>query len=356
MGGETSKIAKMAEYVSEELFSWFRWKRVELPDQNFDCCKTERHAKDKPNHTHPVDCVFYYQDPYLNNKVVLLNTDLKSYAKGSIDATRIFEALKSLSKTIDCARASEEWINRYNLFGDKPHEVRGMLFVYNHDNEYDGDFHDLLTAPIKRRKGAKDQPVKLETLPLEDGQLIHVFEPKLISYLTTIITDTQRLHSQGKFPEKQYEFFYPELRLHKTSGKGIERPATAELLAGPYLIIQHDEVRKYNESSNQVETTFPKGYIVYYNRPGETAEEFIYLLDILSGYQILEGEHSLRIRLTNATETPDPRSNFLRAVNMYASEWQFDSHKTQRLKSIEFEVINLYQYSFSRTVIGWDRA
>ncbi|MCQ4380154.1 hypothetical protein NO113_20070, partial [Clostridioides difficile] len=69
--------------------------------------------------------------------------------------------------------------------------------------------------------------IKLETLPIADGQVIHLFEPSLISYLTTVVADAQRLHAEGTFPESQYEFFYPELRLHKPSGAGFDRPATA---------------------------------------------------------------------------------------------------------------------------------
>ncbi|MCQ4437276.1 hypothetical protein NO135_19980, partial [Clostridioides difficile] len=89
MAGETSAIAKMAVRVSDDLFEWFRWKRIPLPDLNFDCVKTATHAPSKDKHTHPVDAVFHYTDPYLN-KIIYMNTDLKSYASGSIDANGIF--------------------------------------------------------------------------------------------------------------------------------------------------------------------------------------------------------------------------------------------------------------------------
>ncbi|MCO5411950.1 hypothetical protein [Ralstonia mojiangensis] len=354
MGGETGAIAKMAVRVSDDIFEWFRWSRVKLPDQNFDCVKTTAHAPNKDSHTHPVDAVFWYLDPYLN-KIIYLNTDLKSYASGSIDANRIFSALKSLALTIDCARVSEEWQDRYHTLGDIPYEVRGMLFVYNHDSEFDKTFYDLLSSPVKRRGASEKRSVKLETLPIADGQLIHLFEPGLISYLTTVVTDAQRLHSDGTFPEKNYEFFYPDLRLHKASGAEFERAATAELLAGPYLIIRHDQVKKLNESTGDIEVRFPEGYVIYYNRPGASAEEFAYFLDVLSGYQILDGQHKIRIRIAHRSIASDPRSNFRRAISLYAQEWGFDGHKLSRLESIEVEVVEIYQYSFSRTDIGWER-
>lgn len=353
MAGETSAIAKMAIYVSDEILTWFRWERFSLADQNFDCVKTDKHAPQKSTHTHPVDVVFFYTDPY-ENTIVYLNTDLKSYAQGSIDATRIFSSLKSLSQTIECARVSEEWQDRYHQFGDLPYEIRAMLFVYNHDAEFDKNFLDVLTAPVKRRGTKTESPLKLETLPIADGQVIHIIEPRTISYLTTVVADAQKLHAQGSFPEKNYEFLYPDLKLHKAHGLPYNRPATIELLTGPYLIIRHDKVVKLNESTGKTEERHPEGYVVYYNRPGGTTEEFTYLLDILSGYQILDSDNKIRIRVAHEKPEGDPRSNFNRAVNLYAHEWGFDTHKTNRLKNIELEIIEKYRYSFSRTVIGWD--
>lgn len=352
MAGETSTIAKMAEYVSNEILDWFRWKRVQLPDQNFDCVKAATHAPKKDNHTHPVDVVFWYLDPYLN-KIVYFNTDLKSYAKGSIDASRIIPALKSLAQTIDCARVSEEWEKRY-ILDETPHEVRGMLFVYNHDAEYDKSFYDLLTEPRERRGSKTKKPPRLDAIPLQDGQSIHIVEPLLINYLSTVVADAQRLHAEGTFPEKAYEFFYPDLKLAKTSGAKLERPATVEVLAGPYLIIRHDKVIKYNEASGTTEERYPEGYVIYYNRPGDSAEEFIYFLDILSGYQIIDGLHRIRVRMAHNSPALDAHSNFKRAISLYAQDWGFDGHKLARLQEIEFSHIEISKYSFSRVNIGWE--
>lgn len=354
MAGETSTIAQMAEYVSKELFEWFRWGRVPLPDQNFKCVKDESHAPTKENHTHPVDTVFWYIDPYIN-KIVYMNTDLKSYAKGSIDANGIYAALKSLAHTIECARVSDEWQGRYHILGDLPYEVRGLLFVYNHDNEYDHSFYEMLNSPVNRRGAAKKTPIKLEALPIADGQYLHLMEPSLINYLTTIVTDAQRLHADGTFPETSYEFYYPDLRLHKASGAKLERAATAEILAAPYLIIRHDEVKKYNESKKELEIRYPEGYVIYYNRPGSSPHEFAYLLDILSGYQILDGQHKIRIRIAHRKSASDVKSNFQHAIALYAQEWGFDEYKLSRLKSIEVEIVEVYKYSFSRQSIAWER-
>ncbi|MEO3715896.1 hypothetical protein [Roseateles flavus] len=354
MSGENEAISKMAKYVSDELFSWFKWKRVELQNFNFACVKQAGHAPAKAaEHTHPVDAVFYYHDPY-QNRDVFLNTDLKSYAKGSITVAKILPALRSLAQAIDCARVSEEWHDRY-VPHDSAYEVRGLLFVYNHDNEYDKSFYDLLFEPINGRGSKEPKQVKLEALPIADGQSIHIYEPQLISYLSSLVVDAARLHKNGTFPETEYEFVYPEMRLHKTSGEKFSRAATVEMLAGPYLIIRHDKVIKYNERSGAPEDRYPEGYVIYYHRSGSSAEEFAYFLDILSGFQILDGGHKIRVRMIHHEPASDPKSNFKRAINNYAQEWGFDKYKLERLREIEFELVEMTKYSFSQTPLAWER-
>lgn len=355
MGGETEAIAKMAEKLSSEIFDWFRWERIKLPNQNFDCVNQLAHApRKKTQHTHPVDTVFSYHDPYLNKRIYI-NTDLKSYAVGSIEASTILPALKSLACTIDCARFSEEWQGRYLKDSNEPYEIRGMLFVYNHDGAYDKSFYKTLLAPVKKSKEREPSPINLDNLPLASGQSLHIFEPELISYLSTMRADINRLHMEGSFPEKDYEFFYPELRLFKTSGEKIKRPATLEMLSAPYLIIKHGEVMKYDEASKKIEKKYNEGYIVYYHKNGSSAEEFVYLLDTLSGYQILDEGNKIRIRIVNGAKGVDPISNFERAKVLYASEWNFDKYRIQRLNEIELEAVELVKHSFDTTIIAWER-
>jgi hypothetical protein len=358
MSGETAPIAEMANKVSKELFEWFRWERVPLMDQNFECVKKDKHApKKKQDHTHPVDVVFHYIDPYLNRRI-LLNTDLKSYSKGSISAGSVRSALRSLAQTIDCARVSPVWKQRYEITADLC-EVRGMLFVYNHDAEYDGDFMAILEER-KPKKGREadaegEKTVTTETLPLEAPQIIHVVEPRLIAYMTTVIGDAQRLHAEGTFPREQYYFHYPDLKLHKTYGSRESRAATIEMLAGPFLIIEHDVVKTLAEASQTVVDSFPAGFLIYYNRPGESHNEFMYLFDTLSNYQILDGKHPIRIRVAHHAPHRDVRSNFERAIEMYIADWGFDKYKQDRLKDISLELVEVRKTTFSRTDIKWDR-
>jgi len=160
---ETLNIGELAVDISNDVLSWFKWEVIDLYDENFSCKKTEQHfnkdndsassneetklssddsepAKAK-EHTHPVDVVFKYTDPY-SGRDILFNTDLKSYKSTSIRPGDVREMLQSIAKSIDCASISKEWKARYG-YNSTNYEIRGMLFIYNHDGEYHRNFYDV---------------------------------------------------------------------------------------------------------------------------------------------------------------------------------------------------------------------
>ncbi len=152
---ENGPREEIAKVVSSDLLSIFKWEQYGPYDQDFPCRKQDKHLdkEKKQKHTHPVDVVFGYKDPY-SNKNVLFNTDLKSYGKGSISPTKIEEALTSLAKTIDCAENSSHWQAKY-LIPAGDFEVRGLLFVYNHDNQYQKGFYDFFLSAKARERSKR---------------------------------------------------------------------------------------------------------------------------------------------------------------------------------------------------------
>jgi hypothetical protein len=147
---ETSNIAKMAEKLSSELFSEFLWDRIGPMNSNWQC--VEEHPNKK---THPSDVVFFYDNPYAASRTYV-DCDLKSYAKGTISAGVVNSGVANLSAALACAELSPEWQAKY-VHEHVSAEVCGLLFVYNHDGEYDKDFQKLLkevkqeTLDIPRR-------------------------------------------------------------------------------------------------------------------------------------------------------------------------------------------------------------
>ena len=350
---ETENIGKMAELVSEQLLSVFKWETVKLYNTNFDCSKPNEHSSSKSadNHTHPVDVVFHYLDPY-TNKRVLFNTDLKSYKEGSISEKNVRTALQSLAKTIECARLSKEWRGRYANF-EEPTEIRALLFTYNHDGKFDREFYERFFIKTKNDPTTK-RVINTSNIGLKRDQIIHIIEPSQINYLNTIVADLNYLASKQKFPhlyEQKHWFHYPELFLHKTHFNKYLRPATIELLSSPFLIIGYESVSNPKDGS----IVEQQGHIIYYNGKGETQEEFIYLLDTISKNQMLDSSQPIKIRCAASEKHKDIVSNFKNAISTYAAAWGYDTYKKQRLKEIEsqFETITQTKELLTDINVGW---
>ncbi|MBG9994447.1 hypothetical protein I6F50_05180 [Pseudoalteromonas sp. NZS127_1] len=348
---ETENIGKMAELVSQNLLSFFKWETIALFNSNFECLKPPEHAKSNnaKSHTHPVDVVFHYLDPY-TNKRVLFNTDLKSYKEGSITESNVRTALKSLAKTIECARMSKEWQNRFANFSE-PADIRALLFTYNHDGQFDRNFYDRFFIK-KKSDPSNKRVINTSSIALKRNQLLHIIEPSQICYLNTIVNDLNALAAKQKLPpiyENKHWFYYPELFLHKTHYDKYQRAATIEMLSSPVLIIGHDEVTHNSELKE------PAGFIIYYHGRGETQEEFIYLLDTISRHQMLDSSCSIKIRCTSFEKHKDITSTFKNAVSSYATAWGYDEHKKKRLKEIEnnFETVTQYKELLSDIDVGW---
>lgn len=354
MAGETANIGAMAEKISDEIFKWFKWELVGTTNQNFSCIKKEEHQNSTGNH--PTDVVFRYFDPYLN-RFVYFNTDLKSYAAGSITPTSMRNALVSMARSIDCAESSSEWQERYCYSGGNA-EVRGLLFVYNHDGNYDQHFYDVFSG--KRHKKSKQKSKDVETerginianLPIKKGQKIHIVEPRVISYLKSIITDIKALCFEKIIPQDNFQYYYPDLILHKVNGDPNNMPATIEALTGPFFIIKHGPVVEYSQGGKE-KLINNGGYIIYYNGEGRNELEFIYIFDTLSKFQLLDGKSNIRIRLVNENRYIEVNSVYEKSKHSYAREWGFDDYKKSIIDNIDFHIVDIFNYRFSDVEIGW---
>lgn len=209
---ETDNIAKIAELLSQKLFSRFIWFETGGWNQNWKCVNDEHVSKKraekkrktasssdadetappsaKPEEnaesvkilTHPSDVVFYYAEPYRPIRTYV-NTDLKSYKKSSITSTAIASAIESLALTLECAELSEEWREKF-VHEDKTYEIAGLLFIYNHDGEYDKDFDQLLAK------------VNHERLKIAKNSKILVFGPSHIRWLDNVRHDLSGLYME----------------------------------------------------------------------------------------------------------------------------------------------------------------
>lgn len=220
--------------------------RAARADMNWDCCQ-EAHSKK----THPSDVVFFYIDPY-EEEMVYLNTDLKSYAEGTIGKKIVEGALTSLALATECANVSEEWRLKYVHDDSLGYNVRGLLFLYNHDNLYDKDFYENITKKLDHSSINCPPNIKL-----------HLLDPYKISDLINISSDITKLIGSGKLPQPdKFTYYYPDLSLTRIKHPiNQATPATIELLTSPYIIIKHEAFSWLRDKN-------PEGYVVYYNQPG----------------------------------------------------------------------------------------
>jgi hypothetical protein len=327
---ESSNIAEISTVLSKEIFAFFGWHMHPRKDDNFECLDDKhQNENEKAKKTHPTDVVFSYDDPYSPRRVHLL-TDLKSYAAKSITHQKIRQALKSLSEAVECAGQSPQWRNKFGVTESEPNEVRGLLFVHNHDLAYQKSFYEEL----KR--------VHSNTLPMAPTTILHYLGPLDIQRLYSTANDIMRQQHSGDLPA-DYGFFYPDLVLKRRHREFSDQPATFESIAGPFLIISHKST-----------PTLKQGFLIYYNRPGNTLEEFEYLLDSFSRFQLLNQENKIRIRVVHPDADEDLKSTFKRAVNKYARSWGLDEGRLSLLEEISVDRVNAVSASFNPGDMGWD--
>ncbi len=336
--GETSNTAIIANKISKDIFKVFHWEMHQQHDANFDCVLAD-HKTPSGNQKkqHPGDVVFHYIDPYLNKRIHL-HTDLKSYSKNSLQQKKIREALQSLAMTIECAAVSKDWRQTFCGVDQEPSEVRGLLFVANHDNKAPDAFDEQILK------------ISAKNLPVAKGQQIHVLGPKSISQLFSVATDI-KLAIQDKELSPRYRFLYPDLTLWKRQRPDDERiGATIETLMSPYFIIKHDEVRDEQDKSSVI---LRSGSLVYYSRAGDTVEEFVYLLDSLLRYQLVNAKEIVRIRVFNPNRSGALKNNFEKAKERYCRTWGFEHGREQEIRGITIDSIAKIEHNYCPQEIGW---
>ncbi|AMJ56223.1 MULTISPECIES: hypothetical protein [Stenotrophomonas] len=323
---ETANIAKMAEKVSEDIFEVFGWERILPSDQNWECVTPEH---DKP--THPSDVVFRYKHPY-SDTTVYFTTDLKSFAKDSITKQQVSKAIASLGISATCAGVSEAWQDLY-LAPDTKDDVRGLLFIYNHDGEYKGDFNKLLAESSSAKTG------------LTDSTMIHVIGPYVVSYLATVANDINVLRGKKKLPadDSKFWFFYPDL-IGEPSREPHARSATIETLCGPLIVCEYIVDGKSGKATT--------GALIYYSRSGESVDEFKYILDYLFRYQLLSNCDEIQIRMANAVENAS--ATFKRAVDSYVADVNDLQEVRDRLARVSVEHISDVIKVFSKVKLGME--
>lgn len=321
---ETANIARMADIVSNEIFRIFKWETVGPKNENWNCVKPEKHKVT----THSTDVVFHYKNAYVNSVTYVL-AELKSYSKESITPTMLEKAIVKLDKTLDCAKVSRHWKELYQS-SSTPYCV-GLLFVYNHDGEYDANFPTILKNAVSKKK-----------IEVAKDNILYILEPKDISCLNTVAGDiTKERVPDGLIKSNKYGFYYYHKNRKPVLHNIYELPACLKMLKSPWIIVQ------YATDASEKE----HGLIIYMKSSGETIEEFLYLID----YLVYTQEITNASKLTIKTVYPGPNAaaTFDRARLTYIDEYG-NSEFSDKVKKIDYKCIRDLSIKMYNVEIGMD--
>lgn len=318
---ETGNIEELAKIVSDEIFKLFKWKVRPLKDTDWTCVSSHHNKK-----THPADVVFHYSDPY-SGDMIYLNTDLKSYKKSSITTESLYKALKNLALSVECSNISEDWHKKYLADEIGFDKVIGLLFIFNHDNEFDKDLSDMIKT------------LDFNKINIPENVALIVLDPNKIKTLLNVTNDMRSLIADDLLPRKDYTFHYPDMVMSKRHGEEWSQPASIEALTAPWLIIKHRKTEEIEE-----------GFLIYYHMSGDTVEEFVYLIDAMSHYQMLLSNSPIRIRFTEPSS--DAGINFEKAKGEYLRTWGADEAREIQLNRIDARKITRVVASYCPMEIG----
>jgi hypothetical protein len=351
---ETANIAEIAAKVSKELFGTFLWETHGPIDQEWPCEEPENHRPTRrrrganrgssddsendradeaegqsvPVVKHPTDIVFYYDEPYSNHRTYI-NCDLKSYAARSIKKSEVKKAIESLARALACLEKSSTWRNRY-VRDDKNALYAGMLFVYNHDGDYNTAFDELLAT------------INLSSFDIPPNSKIIVLGPREISWLDNVSNEMLRMVTLGQLGQKEtWRFFYPTLVLAKNVQPSA-RAAIAEMLTGPWIVLKH-----------RISGAEKDSVLVFYRGAGETMEEFSLLIDYLMFHGLVE--EGVRILIRALQKESEARALFEKAADDYIHRFEGGDELSTLLKGIHYQSMAIVRRSYSTTEIGMER-
>lgn len=225
------------------------------------------------------------------------------------------------------------------MHGNVTPNVCGLLFVYNHDGEYDKDFSSLLDG------------VNHKDLMLPKGAQLFVLGPRDVFWIDNVRYDIRQLRGAAganALPAATHcKFFYPQLDGRANLQPEKARAATLEMLTSPWIVFE------YKHGPNLAQ----RGVIVFYRRSGESEEEFMYLLDFLRHYQVMEDASKVEVRSIATDAAAGAR--FQKAKQRYIESLGDNRHSTElagKVNAIGYTRMTQAVTNFSSIDLGMDYA
>lgn len=329
---ENTHIAQMAAEIANEIFPLFYWQRVGPSDIDWECVKPSEHNK---RTTHPSDAVWRYINPYTTKPTYII-FDYKSLANNSITPSKMGEAARNLAQTLDCAMVSKGWMDLY-LQDDGGIDLQACLFVYNHDTDYKRLLSKQIFANIKK-KWPK----------LKKQHDIVLFDPHTLVDWYSISYDLLKLEKQKVIPtEEKRGFYQPDQQLQnlkRASDIYHKNPLLLDQIPSQFIVIRYEIPEERGG----------EGFILYYRSSGSTIDEFIYLIEYLFFYQLIDHAKDIHIRLlapdnTAPAKLEQAKAQYADATTPSKSVAEF---VLDRLKKVTYGSVTKVTPKFLETELG----
>lgn len=343
---ETKNIDAVAGLISAKIFRELKWESGKYTDFNWPCC-TDTHLKhNQKEKTHPTDVVFFYKDPY-TDIYQYIQTDLKSYSKATITDSqygKLQTTIKSLAQQVDCSVRNPEWKRFFLNEITEKFQVHGMLFIYNHDNEYDKELLVNLSSILNSE------------LKFPSDSYLFILDPVTIRFLLSVTEDINKRRNyevfHGQVNELLWEkipawdkcgFFYPD-KHNKISSKDRLLPASLEMITSGMLFFQYSHDFIIDKNGSKITN---KILNIYWKEDISKQEQFVFLIEYIFNYQLLNQFDKIFI----VTPFSPSSSVYLRdAITTYSNLYSFTLDKLNRLReqlhniSIDITTSNIFPF------------
>jgi hypothetical protein len=143
----------------------------------------------------------------------------------------------TIARSVSCAEKSAEWQKRF-VSDQVNSEICGLLFVYNHDGEYEKQFKQLL----------RDSKPKIDDLPKKSK--LFVLGPEDIFWLNNVRYEIVQMRGKGILPARQHcRFYYPNLVRRNNVQPEHARAATLEMDVLQLSELQAGDVKESRNDS-----------------------------------------------------------------------------------------------------------
>jgi hypothetical protein len=155
--------------------------------------------------------------------------------------------------------------------------------------------------------------------------------PEDIFWLNNVCYEIVQMRGRELIPAReQCRFFYPNLVRRNNIQPDHARAATLEMLTGPWIVLSYMHPK-----------TNRNGYVIFYRRKGDSVPDFLYFIDYLMYYQLLQADTEVYIR-TLETDL-NAAAIFEKTVHEYVEQCENSYEIRGRLRAVKTALLDLYK-------------